>query len=122
MVKGLNLVTLYCTDPRSRSLPVNYRVYGLAEGQTKNDYCRDMLAEVLAWGLRPSPVTGAVHFSAFQALGVDHESVPARRGFWASTEPACDVILGQLMPRIGEYLRGITNLDQPPQMKVSGAL
>lgn len=57
-VKGLNLITLYYTDPQGRSLPVNYRVYDKAEGKTKNDYFQDMLAEVLAWGLRPTFATG----------------------------------------------------------------
>lgn len=54
VVKGLNLITLYYTDPQGRSLPVNYRVYDKTEGKTKNDYFIDMLDEVLAWGLRPN--------------------------------------------------------------------
>ena len=29
---------------------VNYRVYDKSEGKTKNDYFREMLIEVLAWG------------------------------------------------------------------------
>jgi hypothetical protein len=58
VVKGLSLVTLYYTDVQGRSLPVNYRVYDKADGKTKNDYFQDMLAEVLAWGLRPAFVTG----------------------------------------------------------------
>jgi hypothetical protein len=58
VVKGLNLITLFYTDPQGRSLPVNYRVYDKAEGKTKNDYFRDMLAEVLAWGLKPDFTTG----------------------------------------------------------------
>jgi hypothetical protein len=57
-VKGLNLITLYYTDPQGRSLPVNYRVYDKARNKTKNDYFQDMLAEVLAWGLRPAFATG----------------------------------------------------------------
>jgi hypothetical protein len=57
-VKGLNLITLYYTDPQGRSLPVNYRVYDKAQDKTKNDYFQDMLAEVLAWGLRPAFATG----------------------------------------------------------------
>lgn len=58
VVKGLNLITLYYTDPQGRSLPVNYRVYDKAEGKTKNAYFLDMLNEVLAWGLRPNFMTG----------------------------------------------------------------
>jgi len=63
VVKGVNLITLYYTDPRGRSLPVDYRVYDPAEGKTKNDYFREMLAEVLAWGLRPRFVTGDCWYS-----------------------------------------------------------
>jgi hypothetical protein len=62
-VKGLNLVTLYYTDRQGRSLPVDYRVYDPAEGKTKNDYFREMLAEVLAWGLRPAFATGDSWYS-----------------------------------------------------------
>lgn len=58
IVKGLNLVTLYYTDPQGRSVPVNYRVVDKAEHKTKNDYFQDMLAEVLAWELRPHFMTG----------------------------------------------------------------
>jgi hypothetical protein len=54
VVKGLSLVTLYCTDPQRRSLPVNYRVYDKAEKKTKNDCFQDRLEEVLAWGLWPA--------------------------------------------------------------------
>lgn len=39
-------------------MPVDYRIYDPAEGKTKNDYFREMLAEVLAWGLRPAFATG----------------------------------------------------------------
>jgi len=35
VVKGLNLITLFYTDPQGRSLPVNDRVYDKAEGKTK---------------------------------------------------------------------------------------
>ena len=51
VVKGLNLITLYYTDPQGRSLPLNYRLYDKAEGKTKNDYYLEMLVEVLDWGL-----------------------------------------------------------------------
>jgi len=58
VVKGLNLITLFYTGPQGRSLPVNDRVYDKAEGKTKNAYFQDMLAEVLAWGLKPAFTTG----------------------------------------------------------------
>ena len=56
-VKGINLITLYYTDPQGRHLPVNYRVIDKTENKTKNEYFQEMLAEVLAWGLRPAFVT-----------------------------------------------------------------
>ena len=68
VVKGLNLVTLYYTDLQEQSLPVNYRVYDKAEGKTKNDYFRDMLAEVLDWGLQPSFMTGDSWYSCVRNL------------------------------------------------------
>lgn len=67
-VKGLNLVTLYYTDPQGRSVPVNYRVVDKAENKTKNDYFQDMLAEVLAWGLRPDFTTGDSWYSCEKNL------------------------------------------------------
>jgi hypothetical protein len=67
-VKGINLITLYYTDPHGQHQPVNYRVYDKAEGKTKNDYFQDMLAEVLAWGLEPSWVTGDSWYSGVSNL------------------------------------------------------
>lgn len=68
VVKGLNLITLYYTDPQGRSLPVNYRVYDKAEGKTKNDYFIDMLGEVLTWGLKPKFMTGDSWYSCVSNL------------------------------------------------------
>ncbi|MFO7578972.1 MAG: transposase [Nitrosomonas halophila] len=68
VVKGLNLITLYYSDPQGRSLPVNYRVYDKAEGKTKNDYFLDMLEDVLAWGLRPAFMTGDSWYSCVNNL------------------------------------------------------
>ena len=67
-VKGLSLVTLYYTDVQGRSLPVNYRVYDKADDKTKNNYFQDMLAEVLAWGLRPAFTTGDSWYSCEKNL------------------------------------------------------
>ena len=67
-VKGLSLVTLYYTDVQGRSLPVNYRIYDKADSKTKNDYFQDMLAEVLAWGLRPAFTTGDSWYSCEKNL------------------------------------------------------
>jgi hypothetical protein len=68
VVKGLSLVTLYYTDPQGRSVPVNYRVYDKADNKSKNDYFQDMLAEVLAWGLRPAFTTGDSWYSCEKNL------------------------------------------------------
>lgn len=68
VVKGLNLITLYYTDPQGRSLPVNYRVYDQTEHKTKNEYFLDMLAQVLAWGLEPAFITGDSWYSGVSNL------------------------------------------------------
>lgn len=47
VIKGINLISLYYTDPEGKSVPVNYRIYNKQEGQTKNEYLREMIAEVL---------------------------------------------------------------------------
>ena len=48
-VKGINLISLYYTDVMGTSYPVNFR-YDKWEGKTKNEYFREMVAEVKAWG------------------------------------------------------------------------
>lgn len=63
VVKGINLITLYYTDVHGVSVPVNYRLYDKSENKSKNDYFREMLSEVLAWGLSPSWVTGDAWYS-----------------------------------------------------------
>ena len=67
-VKGINLITLYYTDTEGQHLPVNFRVYDKSEGKTKNDYFREMLEEVLAWGLDPAFVTGESWYSGVDNL------------------------------------------------------
>ena len=67
VVTGINLITLYYTDVRGQHRPVNYRLYDKTEGNPKNDYFQEMLAEVLAWGLEPAVVTGDSWYR-----GLDH--------------------------------------------------
>ncbi len=67
-VKGLNLITLYYSDPSGHSYPVNFRLYDKAEGKTKNDYFREMVLEVQSWGLKPSWVTGDSWYSSLENL------------------------------------------------------
>jgi hypothetical protein len=37
-IKGINLITLYCSDVYGNSVPINYRIYDKKAGKTKNDY------------------------------------------------------------------------------------
>jgi len=67
-VKGINLITLYYSDPSGHSHPVNFRLYDKAEGKTKNDYFREMVLEVKTWGLCPSWVTGDSWYSSLENL------------------------------------------------------
>ena len=67
-VKGLCLVTLLHTDAQGFSCPVNFRLVDKAEGKTKNEHFRDMVEEVLSWGLRPAAVTADSWFSGVENL------------------------------------------------------
>ncbi len=67
-VIGINLVTLYYTDPLGRHMPVNFRIVDKSEGKTKNDYFREMLADVIEWGMLPAFVTGDSWYSCVKNL------------------------------------------------------
>ena len=67
-IKGLNLITLYYSDIYGNSVPINYRIYDKNEGKTKNDYFREMLLEVISWGLKPRLVTGDSWYSGVENL------------------------------------------------------
>ncbi|HEY9781345.1 MAG TPA: transposase [Leptolyngbyaceae cyanobacterium] len=67
-VKGIQLITLYYREVAGKSVPVNYRIYNKQEGKTKNDYLREMIAEVLAWGLNPKTVTTDSWYSSQKNL------------------------------------------------------
>ncbi len=67
-VKGIQLITLYYTDLLGKSVPVNYRIYNKQEGKTKNDYLREMITEVLHWGLQPKIVTTDTWYSSQKNL------------------------------------------------------
>ena len=67
-VKGLNLITLFYTDPQGRQQPVNYRIYDKKENKSKNDYFLEMLDEVLTWGLKPYYMTGDSWYSCVKNL------------------------------------------------------
>lgn len=67
-VKGVNLITLYYTDVDGKSFPVNFRLYNKQENKTKNVYFREMVAEVIAWGLKPKFVTGDSWYASGENL------------------------------------------------------
>jgi hypothetical protein len=67
-VKGINLITLYYTDVTGTSYPVNFRIYDKREGKTKNEYFREMVAEVQTWGLKLAWVTGDSWYSGIENL------------------------------------------------------
>ena len=103
-VKGINLVTLYYTDTSGRHMPVNFRICDKSEGKTKNDYFREMLIEVLAWGLKPAFVTGDSWYSCTTNLKRirNHQT-----GFMFAVEKNRTVSLVK-----GEWLQ-VQNLDIP---------
>lgn len=67
-IKGINLISLYYSDIYGNSVPVNYRIDDKKEGKTKNDYFREMLIEVLGWGVKPKIVTGDSWYSSIENL------------------------------------------------------
>jgi len=67
-VKGICLITLYYTDKKGVCAPINYRVYNAKDKKSKNEYFREMLDEVLEWGLEPAWVTGDAWYSSLDNL------------------------------------------------------
>ena len=67
-VKGINLITLYYTEPKGFYAPINYRIYDKTENKTKNDYFQEMQKEVLDWGLKPKFITGDSWYSGVANL------------------------------------------------------
>lgn len=67
-VKGVNLVTLFYGEIGGLRVPVNFRVVDKVEGKTKNELFREMVAEVLAWGLVPAMITADSWYSGVENL------------------------------------------------------
>lgn len=67
-VKGINLVTLFYGEIGGLRVPVNFRVVDKAEGKTKNELFREMVEEVLGWGLAPAMVTADSWYSGVENL------------------------------------------------------
>lgn len=63
-VKGINIITLYYTDPHGIRVPINYRIIDPKDKKTKNELFREMLKEVLDWGFKPNYVTGDSWYSS----------------------------------------------------------
>ena len=67
-IKGINLITLYYTDINGVSVPVNYRIYNKSERKTKNNYLREMIDEVITWGIEATNITTDSWYSSKQNL------------------------------------------------------
>jgi hypothetical protein len=68
IVKGINIISLFYTDIHGTSVPINYRIYNKSVNKTKNDYFREMLTEVMSWGVLPGWVTGDGWYSSLENL------------------------------------------------------
>ncbi len=68
VVQGICLVTLFYTDVKGVRVPVNYRIYLPGEDKTKNDLLREMLNEVVDWGLSPKLVIGDSWYASLDNL------------------------------------------------------
>jgi DDE superfamily endonuclease len=68
VVKGINLITLYYTDPTGISVPINYRLNDKQDGKTKHDYFREMIAEVMEWGIQPGMITADSWYASVGTL------------------------------------------------------
>jgi len=67
-VKGINIITLYYTDVKGVSLPINYRIFNKKEEKTKHDYFLEMLEEIQEWGISPLTITGDSWYSKKETL------------------------------------------------------
>lgn len=67
-IVGLNLITLYYSDINGNSVPINYRIYDKKEEKTKNDYFREMVSEIISWGVKPRIRTGDSWYSGVENL------------------------------------------------------
>jgi hypothetical protein len=83
VVKGINLITLYYTDPHGHHQPINYRIYNKADNKTKNDYFQEMFVEVCGWGLEPDFITGDSWYSSGSNLKIIKNN---HRGFLFALE------------------------------------
>ncbi len=108
-IKGINLITLYYTDGKGHSFPVNYRVYNQADGKTKNDYLREMVEEVIQWGIQPLNITTDAWYSS-------------RKNLKFFRNKGLEFLVGIAKNRLvkvegGQYVR-VENLEIPEEGKI----
>lgn len=67
-VKGINLITLFYTDPTGLGFPVNFRVYRHQENKSKHNYFQEMVKECGQWGLNPGWVSADSWYASIENL------------------------------------------------------
>ena len=58
VILGVNLITLYYTDPSGINVPVSFRIYQTEEGKSKHDYFKEMIIEGKGKGIKANYVSG----------------------------------------------------------------
>jgi hypothetical protein len=61
-------------------VPIYYRIYDKKDGQTKNDYFREMVREIREWGVKPRIVTGDIAILAGVVKFLPHPNPPLTKG------------------------------------------
>jgi len=86
-VKGINLITLFYTDPAGLGFSVNFRIYRHQENKTKHDYFQEMVKECGHWGLRPAWVSADSWYASIENLKflINQEVVFSLA--WRQTDP-----------------------------------
>lgn len=109
-VKGINLITLFYTDPSGLGFPVNFRIYRHQEGKTKHAYFQQMVKECWQWGLRPLWVSADSWYASIENLKfLRNQEVGFLVGLEAnrivSTTPGCYEQVGkvELLPEAGLF-------------------
>lgn len=67
-MQGICLVSLFYTDKQGVRVSINYRIYEQGSPQSKDGLFREMLAEILAWGLAPALITDDSWYSWYSGL------------------------------------------------------
>ena len=105
VVKGINLITLYYTDIAGVAVPVNYRLNDKQDGKTKHDYFREMIAEVIEWGITPAIITADSWYASVGTL------TRLKNGAWGFLF----AIEGNRLVRDGtQAYRHVQSFDIPP--------